>query len=307
MEGKKIIECMDYKREFKTNKLNQNEFEMKYKEDIHFESSHLLQGIKKIALNYAILCGIAIEDIAKGISTKRNKVKEIVDIKLDYEIYSFYPLNPFDEFIEMTNELELAHTLILFTSSHCLSCYVDLFNTIQFYIILSNEWNGDDVYRPYIQKIEQYERKYPELSFTRYKHILPVAMEYNVEPNIDLEVFKKSIHKKIDTEPYEREFYSYYSSKMNLNYSPKDMDFRKDNLINTANKLESIQFYMDDDDRLRPNKFRVSYPTVNDNGERKILDYVDELRNVSKYNKAIKEYRILKQKKLFCYLSKKGL
>ena len=71
----------------------------------------------------------------------------------------FYPLGIIDEIIE-NNKSEFhsypMHTLILFNSisnPEMLICYIELFSTYQYYVILSDKYSGPEIYEYYTQKI----------------------------------------------------------------------------------------------------------------------------------------------------------
>ncbi|MCZ9980610.1 hypothetical protein OFR20_03590 [Brachyspira hyodysenteriae] len=72
--------------------------------------------------------------------------------KYNNKIIPFIPLNDFDYYLDST--VELSHTLILFNENNHLFCYIDLFNTFQYYILLSNEYKGNNIYYDYYISID---------------------------------------------------------------------------------------------------------------------------------------------------------
>lgn len=90
----------------------------------------------------------------------------------------FYPLGIIDKLIE-DKKAEFqpypTHTLILFNSvsrPNVLVCYIELFSTYQYYVVLSNSYSGSNIYKFYTQKIlpekevvfEPYRQYYKERS-----------------------------------------------------------------------------------------------------------------------------------------------
>jgi hypothetical protein len=116
------------------------------------------KGLAKIAIGFASYHGVS-----------RNNLKEVLDIEnksIKNELYviPFYPLSPLEYFIEYARDsidCEYPyHSILLYThpadsenKKTLLVCYIELFCTFQHYIILSDDYNGDDVYECYAQKI----------------------------------------------------------------------------------------------------------------------------------------------------------
>ena len=80
------------------------------------------------------------DNLIKGLEVKsvNNKIE---DISFKYTVIPFVPLNPLDKHIELNTDMELYHNLILFSQDNMLWCYVDLFNTFQFYVLLCDSWD----------------------------------------------------------------------------------------------------------------------------------------------------------------------
>lgn len=296
----KIVDCIEYKRKYKTSKIIQHEFEIIFDENLDFNSETILNGIRKIAMNYARFCGVENQYLKNGIIVSRNDQKKIIGIEYKYNILPYCPLNPYDEYIDLKAIYEPTHKLVLFTCKNELICFVELIGVLQYYVILNEDWNNTDIYIPYLQKIDKIERKYPDFEFRRYKHMLPIASQYDVKPTFDIAKFEKEVVTKIDKESYVKEFYTYISSKLNNDY--RDKDDRKSILI-MSNKLNSLQFFLNDDDWLQPNRFKKFSPIVYENGASSILEYTTELKNLDKYTDSIITYREAKTKQFFKYVN----
>lgn len=77
--------------------------------------------------------------IKDGLITIKDDDK-ITNINFKYPVIPFVPLNPMDSYIELETDLLLYHNLILFSQDNNLWCYVDLFNTFQYYVCLTDKW-----------------------------------------------------------------------------------------------------------------------------------------------------------------------
>lgn len=92
-----------------------------------------------------------------------------------------------DTYIELNTDMELYHNLILFNQNNKLWCYVDLFNTFQHYVLLSDDWDESiSVHESYLQLLQKIDRTVPELYIKRPKHILTYAKYYNVDPCMEI-------------------------------------------------------------------------------------------------------------------------
>jgi len=112
-------------------------------------------GLNKIATGFAI---------AKGID--RTQLPNTLDINKKKIIYTsncvpYYPFSAIDNAIESLRSIierkYPTHTLILFTDcsfgKNKLVCYIDLFSTFQYYVILNDDFNGDNIQKTYYQTV----------------------------------------------------------------------------------------------------------------------------------------------------------
>lgn len=269
LKDKKIIACPELAN-FKKQKLTDED--LKSLEDgllyldFNLENNSFKNGIRKIAFNFAI---------EKNIPKKllKNHLKIIDDnIEFSFPIIPFIPMNYFDEYIENESEFKMYHSLILFNQENKLWCYVDLFNTFQYYILLSNKWSkSSNILETHCQYIEQLERTTPKLYIRRPKDILYYSQQYDVKPNFNIEEFKKQIYTAIQKKSLTKDLgkliheksYNYFSI---LNLEDENVD--KDLILY---KLQDFNLYIDENDNFNKKNFRqktylngnlVSYPDI---------------------------------------------
>ena len=161
--------------------------------DFDLQNNAFQNGISKIAFNYALDKGIDLNTIKAGLHIQNSK-NSINNITFNYPIIPFYPLNPFDEYIELNTKPSLYHNMILFSQQNTLWCYVDLFNTFQYYVLLSDKFSTrSPVYENYIQTLQKIERTEPEINVFDPKEIMILADQYGVEPTMNPDEFSKRI------------------------------------------------------------------------------------------------------------------
>jgi hypothetical protein len=78
-----------------------------------------------------------------------------------------------------------SHTLILFTqrvpNTKHLFCYIDLFSTFQFYVLLNKDYSGNDIYLPYYQSTTKEELPDIDVRRIRPKYLNIVISEYKID------------------------------------------------------------------------------------------------------------------------------
>ncbi|MBS6221385.1 MAG: hypothetical protein KH900_13265 [[Clostridium] symbiosum] len=119
--------------------------------DFKLENEIFKQGLSKIAFSYAIHSGIEKKYLDNSFNVKLGgDHDELVEIKFNTKVIPYYPGNEFDKYIELNTDFQLTHNLILFSYCQQLWCYIDLFNTFQYYVLLSNDYKCRDEFRYYI-------------------------------------------------------------------------------------------------------------------------------------------------------------
>jgi len=121
------------------------------------------KGLAKIAIGFALKCKLNREDLPLVLEidkdSKNGKIKDNI------LAIPFYPLGIIDRLIEIQKsdfDPYPFHCLILFTLDRqsrsfppkkILLCYIELFSTFQYYIVLNDEYCGKDLYRYYSQQL----------------------------------------------------------------------------------------------------------------------------------------------------------
>lgn len=122
-------------------------------------NSAFAKGLTKIATEFALSKGIAREHLNNVIEIKNNGEAQLKD---EVSIIPFVPQTEFDiEYEKNRTILERAyptHSLILFNQKdndghNLLICYVDLFSTFQYYVLLNRNYEGKDIIETYCQRI----------------------------------------------------------------------------------------------------------------------------------------------------------
>lgn len=251
----KVVDCITLKKELRRN-LTKEEFEEFIIESYYFnmDNNALKNGISKIAFNFALENDVDRELIKDYLHVKK-KNEVVEEIKFNNPVIPFVPLNPFDEYIELNASFELYHNLILFNEENYLWCYVDLFNTFQYYVLLSDKWNEDTICKTYLQHMQKIDRTVPEISIRRTKDILVYAAYYNIEPTMDLGELKKRVTDAINKESLKKNMANIISDKLGFDYMNGEK-IKSMNPIESSFYLKSLWLYMDEDDYLREEVFR---------------------------------------------------
>lgn len=163
-------------------------------------------GMAKIAFNFALYEGININILKHGLVMGRNKDK-ITSIGFNYQVIPFFPINCFDEALELYEPMKLFHGMILFNDKNYLWCYIDLFNTYQVYVLLSDQWDvHQPFYKDYYQLIQKWDRSVGKLDLSgirRVQDFYIIAEQYKVEPTLDIGKLQAEINERIRKESYQ--------------------------------------------------------------------------------------------------------
>ncbi|WP_394213275.1 HNH endonuclease [Psychrobacter piscatorii] len=125
--------------------------------DFKLDNKTFKQGLAKIAVNYALFCGLSREQLTSILCIHEDNKQ--ASFTKNPSVIPFYPLSIIDKLIEDKKadfQPYPTHTLILFNSlfnPNVLVCYIDLFSTYQHYVLLSNNYSGPNIYKSYPQKI----------------------------------------------------------------------------------------------------------------------------------------------------------
>ena len=223
--------------------------------DFIIENGPFKCGMGKIAFNYALECGIRFDDLKHGLNVqKTNGVP--TSITFSFSVLPFVALNPMDNYLELKTEMRLYHNLILFSQRGSLWCYVDLFNTFQYYVLLSDHWNDEEeVYHSYLQLVQKLDRTVPEVRLRRQKHALIYADLYNVAPTTDEAELQKRVSEAILKESLKKDMVDVISEKLGINYVLAFAQMKPGTEEIELHRNSFILFF-DEDSRLKREAFR---------------------------------------------------
>lgn len=255
LKGNKVVDCPELCKKLKCD-VSKIKFTNIYY-NFNIDDKAFKQGIKKIAFNFAVEKQIPISLLKEKvkIKTSNNNIEEIV---FDYKIMPFLPLNPIDEQIELNSNFELYHNLILFNEKNLLWCYVDLFNTFQYYVLLSENWRPDNIiYESYLQLLQAPDRIYPKFEKYNIKELYSLLSIYNIDIQGEnsIDKVKQKIYEKIRKKPSVIKMEDFISKKLNENnklLEKEDIEFSKRLIAYTNN----LQLYFDENDILNECVFR---------------------------------------------------
>ena len=113
------------------------------------------EGFVKIAVEYALHKGIAREQLDVALTLHDDNSASVNFDKTP--VFPFVPMDRFNSVYELhRNEIEKlypSHTLLLFNNDKKLLCYIDLFSTFQYYVLLGENYTGEDVHYCYYQPL----------------------------------------------------------------------------------------------------------------------------------------------------------
>lgn len=302
IQNKRVVACAELSRQLRNNtKILNLDFEiLSYNFDISTEV--FLQGVKKIAFNFAVEKKIDISFLQHGLEVKLNG-KRVSKVRYNYYTIPFVPLNPMDCHMELEADFLPYHNLILFSQERYLWCYVELFGTFQYYVLLSDKWDKSKVImESYLQLIQKIDRTPPQMQRWRPKYSLIYSSAYDVPPSPEREVMKARVAEAVRLEPYEKSMSKIISSKISKYIS---------NYIRTdLSELEkrkygmSLLLYFDEEDHLIENRYRQV--TLGEQ-EWEMVSYPLKLMMFQKQDKLKdREYREEKLRRLNEYLLAKG-
>lgn len=270
----KVISCPELSSEIR-GKVPASEFKI-VAYDFPLENRRFKDGMGKIAFNFALDQGISLNKINSGVTIEKGQDGKVKKIQFDYLMIPFCPLNTFDEYIELETEMELYHNLILFSQEQKVWCYIDLFNTFQYYILLSDTWKAEEkIYKSYVQLLQKLDREIPDMYLRKPKHILAYANFYKIEPCLDVEKFKKRVVAAIRSESVKKNLSDVISPKLQgfLSYSVQKYGKDRERLLFP---LAYIYIYFDENDQLREKSFRTV--TILNHKTREITSYPELIK-----------------------------
>lgn len=154
-----------------------------------FDNIAFKKGMSKIAFNYAIHLGIS-PQFLDGVFDYNNK--EFIQ---NPTLIPFVPLTPFDYIMEFNKSSRVYHTIRIFNIQNVLYAYIDLFNTFQYYVVLSTHYELKELDKGVANVIdanaEPDTELLSELTPVDYKDMDIIARQYHLDINKEIENLKK--------------------------------------------------------------------------------------------------------------------
>ncbi|HBT0543242.1 TPA: HNH endonuclease [Klebsiella quasipneumoniae] len=236
---------------------NVSDLILKFKYNFNYDDDILFKGLTKIALEYALSCGIEIGHLKHLVDTKS---KDIITSK---KIINYYPIENNEKIYEIerfkSDDHYPIHMLKLYGDGSSLYCYIELFSTFQFYVALSENYKNK-ITKSYVQQCLE---KKINSSFAQeidYKMISYYKEKYDVNDN-DIDQALKNIQSAYEKESYQIDE-SVLSEKMYYIYS----SFSHQSLLSKKNtsvaSLPPFEFLND-----KANKAKHRLDFKNETGE----------------------------------------
>lgn len=187
--------------EIKNKGANPDSFEFKSKTDIQEEgilgyfftegvtnfNEIFKKGFVKIAIDFAAHCGVSRENMPQVLEI--DCTTQIGKLKHENCCFPFISIGAIDTIIELNRpdieDLYPTHTIILFNqkteSSNKLYCYIDLFSTFQYYVLLDPNYKGEDIHETFHQTIIRQEIPEIDIRRIRPKHLSIVINEFDID------------------------------------------------------------------------------------------------------------------------------
>ena len=125
-----------------------------YQFNFEFDNTVFRRGLAKIAAGYAALNGISRDNLVGVVDLCQCKLKDEIGLA------PFFPPTNEESILEENIRNSPGypfHTLALYGSKKekFLYCYIDLFSTFQYFVILNEDYDGDDVYHTYFHSLSE--------------------------------------------------------------------------------------------------------------------------------------------------------
>ncbi len=261
----KVVGCPELSRELRADISKLNLPVVAY--DFNLQNTEFQSGMGKIAFNYALDQGIDLNLIKHGVKIHRNGAN-VDNIVFDYPMIPFYPMNPVDDYLELQPNVQLYHNMVLFHQHSHLWCYIDLFNTFQYYVLLSDKMpDREETLATYAQTLQKLDRSEPTLNINTPQDIVRYANKYGVEPCTDPTELARRIKNALSRKSQKMPISDIVADKIYEMYK-----FYKTNYTEYPyHELllhQSYKLYFDENNKLRDETFRTQtiapsgfYPT----------------------------------------------
>ncbi|VVS95371.1 hypothetical protein [Desulfoluna spongiiphila] len=133
-----------------------------------FDNKLFKKGLAKIAAGFATYKGVPREYLSEIINLKENKFKN--DIIVAPYLSPTGPESYFEENVHLSSNYPI-HSLVLYgnTSDRFLYCYVELFSTFQYFCVLDDEYDGNEIYETYFYDLSNKK----EITYDEYSSSIP--------------------------------------------------------------------------------------------------------------------------------------
>ena len=296
-KGGKITSCPDLSRALRCDISKLPLEVVSYNFDLQNDSFHT--GMAKIAFNYALAQGVDLRALQAGLNVVKNGLN-ISKIEYKYPIIPFCPMNVVDMYMELGTPTELYHNMILFSQHNKLWCYIDLFNTFQYYVLLSDNLPGDaKIYANYAQTLQKPDRLELKIEFNRPKDAMIYAMQYGVEPCMDQQELQRRINNVVAKQSQKQSMQAIVGKKLEHMSVFEVMPY-----LQSSHQLmqfgQSMSLYFDEDELLRNDAFRIF---TLDTRTTQVVSYPDAILSAFKDDKsALAKYTTAKFNKLNGFL-----
>ena len=188
-KNNKLIEYRDFNKKYIGN--NKIDYKTLYY-NFELDNNAFKKGVAKIAFDYAIYIGLESYELENVFDNNKKQFLE------DLIIIPFYPLTLLDNNIESSPYEKLFHVVRIFNIENYLFAYIELFNTFQHYVLLSENYNFaelGDIDKSFLNLIEAKETIDENLlnilTPKNYKEALIVAQDYNLDIEKIIENLKR--------------------------------------------------------------------------------------------------------------------
>ncbi len=161
--------------------------------DFKLENNVFKNGLAKIAFNFAIYSGIMPNQLSSFINiTLSEETGEMEKISFNTQLIPFVALNDFDKSIEFSNlndEFPPFYNLVIFRYRAQLWCFVNLFDTFQWYVKMSDDFQvNSEVEYEVINSLFQFIQTRPQETDDKKTAHIKEALKLN---DTDTFLFKK--------------------------------------------------------------------------------------------------------------------
>ena len=151
-------------KDFTIQEINNIEgvFEVFFSENNGNFNNDFKNGFVKIAVEYALHCGVSREKLNLALTINEDNSSTVLFDKI--AMFPYVPCNNplaiiFEEYRPQFEEGYPSHSLRLFNIDKYLFCYVGLFSTFQYYLLLSDNYEGEKIDEYYWQSVLEIQRK----------------------------------------------------------------------------------------------------------------------------------------------------